>query len=85
MIRVLVVDDHPVVRQGLTAILRWEPDLEIVGEAADGPEAVRRILDLQNRSIVYVSHSRELVQGSAKLDISTIALTPQEVATAQRR
>ena len=47
--------------------------------------AVRRIIDLQNRSIVYVSHSRELVQGSAKLDISTIALTPQEVATAQQR
>ncbi len=45
MIRVLVVDDHPVVRQGLTAILRWEPDLEIVGEAADGPEAVRLILE----------------------------------------
>jgi len=45
VIRVLVVDDHPVVRQGLTAILRWEPDLEIVGEAADGPEAVRLILE----------------------------------------
>jgi DNA-binding NarL/FixJ family response regulator len=45
VIRVLVVDDHPVVRQGLTAILRWEPDLEIVGEAADGLEAVRLILE----------------------------------------
>src|SRR5581483_4725074 len=45
VIRVLVVADHPVVRQGLTAILRWEPDLEIVGEAADGPEAVRLILE----------------------------------------
>jgi len=42
--------------------------------------ALRRIVDLQNRSILYVSHSRELVEGSAKLDISTIALTADEVA-----
>jgi DNA-binding NarL/FixJ family response regulator len=43
--RVLVVDDHPVVRQGLIAILQFEPDLELVGEAADGREAVRLILE----------------------------------------
>ncbi|HEY5490207.1 MAG TPA: response regulator transcription factor [Gemmatimonadaceae bacterium] len=47
MIRVLVVDDHPVVRHGLMAILRWEQDIELVGEAADGAEAVRMILDHQ--------------------------------------
>jgi CreA protein len=45
--------------------------------------AVRRILDLDNASLVYVSHSREIVEGSAKIDLSTIALTPQEVAAAQ--
>lgn len=45
MIRVLVVDDHPVVRHGLMAILRWEKDLQLVGEAADGAEAVRLILE----------------------------------------
>lgn len=47
MIRVLVVDDHPVVRHGLLAILRWEKDIELVGEAADGLEAVRLILQEQ--------------------------------------
>lgn len=46
--------------------------------------AVRRIVDLEHSSLVYVSHSRELVEGSAKIDMSTIALTPQEVAAAQR-
>jgi len=45
MIRVLVVDDHPVVRHGLVSILRWEADFELVGEAADGAEAVRLILE----------------------------------------
>jgi DNA-binding NarL/FixJ family response regulator len=43
MIKVLVVDDHPVVRHGLVAMLRWEGDITIVGEAADGLEALRLI------------------------------------------
>ena len=45
--------------------------------------AVRRIVDLENSSLVYVSHSREIVEGSAKLDMSTIALTAAEVAAAR--
>lgn len=45
--------------------------------------AVRRIIDLEHSSIVYVSHSREVVEGSAKIDISTVALTPEEVAAAR--
>ena len=40
-IRVLIVDDHGVVRQGLRMYLDLDPDLEVVGEAADGREAVR--------------------------------------------
>lgn len=39
-IRILVADDHFVVRMGLTALVNTEPDLEVVGEAADGPQAV---------------------------------------------
>ena len=41
-IRVLIVDDHAVVRQGLKAFLRTQDDIEVVGEAADGEEAVRQ-------------------------------------------
>ena len=40
MIRVLVADDHPVVRQGLCTMLELEDDIEVVGRAADGEEAV---------------------------------------------
>lgn len=40
MIRVLVVDDHPVVRSGLVGLLGGEPDLEVVGEAEDGARGV---------------------------------------------
>lgn len=42
MIRVLIVDDHPVVRSGLKALLSSVPTLEVVGEAASGDEAVAR-------------------------------------------
>jgi DNA-binding NarL/FixJ family response regulator len=40
-IRVLVVDDHPVVCYGLSAIIRAQPDMSVVGQASDGSEAVR--------------------------------------------
>ncbi len=40
MIRVAVVDDQALVRMGLRALLETEPDTELVGEAADGDEAV---------------------------------------------
>ena len=38
-VRVLIADDHPMVRQGLRVFLELEPDLEVVGEASDGAEA----------------------------------------------
>jgi DNA-binding NarL/FixJ family response regulator len=40
-IRVLLADDHPVVRRGLAALLGTLPDFEVVGEAVDGEEAIR--------------------------------------------
>ena len=40
-IRILVADDHPILREGLVAVLSTQPDFEIVGEAADGSEVVR--------------------------------------------
>lgn len=41
--RVLIVDDHPIVRRGLAELISDEPDLEICGEAADSTEALRLI------------------------------------------
>ncbi len=46
LIRILIVDDHAVVRKGLAMVLRLEPDLEVIGEAEDGKtglEAARRL------------------------------------------
>ncbi len=46
MINVLVADDHALIRSGLAGMLGAQPDLTIVGEAADGAEAVRRAGEL---------------------------------------
>jgi DNA-binding NarL/FixJ family response regulator len=42
MIRVLSVDDHPMLRDGIAALIASQPDLEMVGEAADGREALEQ-------------------------------------------
>jgi DNA-binding NarL/FixJ family response regulator len=46
-VRTLVVDDHPIMRQGLTAMLTATPDFEVVGQACDGVEAVELAAELR--------------------------------------
>jgi len=46
-IRVMLVDDHDMVRKGLAVFLKAKPDMELVGEARDGEEAVRMCKELQ--------------------------------------
>ena len=49
-IRILIVDDHTVLRAGLRLLLEAEPDMEVVGEAGDGAEALKHILGLLSGS-----------------------------------
>src|SRR5947207_2909126 len=46
-IRILLVDDHSVVRKGLRLFLKYDPELEVVGEAADGAEALSLARELK--------------------------------------
>lgn len=46
-VRLLIADDHAVVRQGLRLFLAWDPELDVVGEATDGLEAVRLAKELE--------------------------------------
>jgi DNA-binding NarL/FixJ family response regulator len=65
--RVFLVDDHPLVREHLTALLQREPDLEVCGEAADAPTALERITQ-QRPDLVILdvslrhSHGLELLK-----------------------
>jgi two-component system, NarL family, response regulator LiaR len=51
-IRVLIVDDHSVVREGLRMFLTRDPDLEVVGEAADGAKAIQQARQLRPDVVV---------------------------------
>ncbi len=73
-IRILVADDHPVVRDGLVAILSTQADFEVVGEAADGAEAVDQVnalapdvmlLDLEMPEMDGVAVLKQLKQAGA--------------------
>ena len=45
-IKILIADDHPLIRQGLRVIIETQPDLELVGEASNGEQAVQQALAL---------------------------------------
>ena len=51
-IRILIVDDHAIVRLGLRGLLSTEPDMEVVGEAADGLEAVQKAVALRPEVVI---------------------------------
>lgn len=46
-IRLLIVDDHPLMREGIAAVVQRQPDITVVGEAVNGAEAVERFRSLQ--------------------------------------
>ena len=61
-IRILLADDHPVVRDGLRALLEREPDMTIVAEAADGREAVR-LAEEQSPDVAIMDLAMPIMNG----------------------
>ena len=74
MLRVLVCDDQPLIRSGLAATLGAQPDVDVVGEAADGAEAVERVrllvpdvvvMDIRMPLLDGIAATRQLVRDFA--------------------
>ena len=74
-IRLLVADDHPMLREGLVAVLGTQPDFDVIGEAADGSEVVRLaetllpdviLLDLEMPGMDGVAALRKLRETGAR-------------------
>ncbi len=81
-IRILIADDHGVVREGLRAVLGSEPDMEVVGEAATGKEVVERaaelqpdviLMDIQMPHVNGIEATRRILE--ANPDIGVVVLT----------
>lgn len=94
-IRILIVDDHPVVRDGLAAMLNTQTDFEVVGEAGDGDEAVRKVadgdpdvllLDLEMPGVDGIETLQRLKQMNvrAKTIVFTVFDTDDRIVSAMR-
>lgn len=65
-LRVLVADDHPIVRQGLELVINSQPDLSLVGQAADGAEAVK-LYDRLNPDVIIMDLQMPVMDGLAAI------------------
>jgi len=94
-IRVLLADDHAMVREGLRMILEAQPDITVVGEAADGREAVRLtfeiepdvvIMDIAMTELNGIDATRAIIErgSGARIVILSMHLSSEYVARALR-
>jgi len=85
--RILVADDHPIVRSGLRNVLDAEPDLEVVAEAEDGAEAVKKglaeeielaILDVAMPKLTGIQAAEELHRRKPDLKLLMLSMYDSE-------
>lgn len=83
--RVLVVDDHAIVREGFKLILGREPDLEVIGEAANGLEAVTMAAESKPDIVIMDVSMPELNGVEATLRLQDVSPTSRVIALSMHR
>jgi DNA-binding NarL/FixJ family response regulator len=82
-LRVLIADDHPIFRDGMRALLGSVPDIEVVGEAATGDEAIVQAMDLQPDVVLMdlqmpgiggIEATRRILQASPHIRILVVTM-----------
>ena len=77
-IRILIADDHAVVRDGLRLLFGTQPDFTVVGEARDGSEALRLAMSLQP-DVMLLDHSMPGISGTEVLRALRGSTTPRTI------
>jgi DNA-binding NarL/FixJ family response regulator len=88
-LRILLVDDHPLVRNGLRALLASVPDMSVVGEASNGEEAIAQAAELQPDIILMDLHmpglngieaTRRILQASPSIGILVLTMLEDDAS-----
>lgn len=82
-LRIFLADDHKIVRDGLRALLKKQPDMEVVSEAEDGRTAVKQVLkikpdvvimDISMKNLNGIEATRQIVAGSPNIKILALSV-----------
>ena len=86
-IKVIIAEDHTIVRQGLCALLRSEPDIEVVGEASDGLEAIELakrlipdvvLMDIAMRNLNGIEATRQIKKLFSQMKVLVLTMYENE-------
>jgi two-component system, NarL family, response regulator LiaR len=86
-IKILIADDHPLMRQGLRVIIEAQPDLELVGESSNGEQAVRQALALHPEIVIMdlqmpvkdgLAATREIAQADPHAQVLVLTSFPDD-------
>lgn len=86
-IRIIIADDHQIVRQGLKVLLEKEPDMEVVGEAEDGPSSVKMakqlaphviLMDIKMPDLNGIEATRQILSDLPDVKIIALSMYPDQ-------
>jgi len=92
VVRILLADDHTLFRQGLRRVLQEQPGWEVVAEASDGAEAVRKVIELEPQVVILdiamprlngVDATRQIVRRLPAVRILIVSMYSDEVFISQ--